>query len=65
MKVKENLASVLKEAGLNDMSEMALSGYYSDFESELATPIMTLVFDLIKANRPDLATRAKNGEWDG
>lgn len=64
MRTKERLAQVLREAKLAKMAALAAQGYYDDFESPLATPIMQLVRDLEAANRPDLAWQAKNGEWD-
>lgn len=65
MKTKERLAGVLRDADLIEMADKATNGFYDDFESENATPIIQLVADLQKAGRLDLADRAKNGEWDG
>ena len=61
----ERLAQVLHAAGLLEMESKARAGYYDDFVSPLATPIMQLVKDLSAVNRKDLAERAMNGEWDG
>jgi hypothetical protein len=65
VKTKERLAAVLREAGLLDMALKAADGAYDDFESDSAMPIRNLVRDLEAAGRPDLAQRAKLGEWDG
>ncbi len=65
MKAKERLAAALSEAGLVAMSERAATGYYADFESPLATPIMQLVSDLREAGAHDLARRAMEGDFDG
>jgi hypothetical protein len=64
MRTKLRLAAVLREAGLLDMAVWAEGGYYDDFETPLATPILQLVTDLTDRGRPDLAERAKSGEWD-
>lgn len=61
---RERLAAALGEAGLSVMQQRAAAGYYDDFESPLATPIIQLVADLREAGREDLAQRAINGEWD-
>lgn len=64
---KERLAAALAETGdpkLTKMIERARAGYYHDFESPLATPIMELVKDLRRAGRHDLAKRAAEGEFD-
>ena len=65
MKTKEKLAQVLRSEGLFDLEKKAREGYYDDFESPLATPIVQLVHDLRERDREDLAVRAINGEWDG
>lgn len=64
MRTKERLAADLRKAGLLNMSLLAAQGYYDDWESALAFPIVQLVTDLEAAGRPDLAQRARNGEWD-
>lgn len=64
MRTKERLAAVLGDAGLGTMQQKAAAGYYDDFESPLATPIVQLVTDLRMEGRDDLAARAMNGEWD-
>lgn len=61
----ERLAQVLHAEGLLEMESKARAGYYDDYRSPLATPIMQLVKDLSAVNRKDLAERAANGEWDG
>lgn len=61
----ERLAAVLEAHGLREMAAKARDGYYDDYRSPLATPIVQLVLDLNKAKRGDLARRAMAGEWDG
>jgi hypothetical protein len=46
------------------MEAKARSGYYDDFKSPLATPIVQLVKDLQKAGQHEIAKRAMNGEFD-
>ena len=64
---KLRLAATLREHGLNEMAACAADGYYDDFESPLALPILQLVQDLRARGRQfyDLAERAMGGEWDG
>jgi hypothetical protein len=61
---KERLAQVLHAAGLLDLERRARAAEFDDFESESATPIVDLVTALEDAGHPELATRARNGEWD-
>lgn len=42
----------------------AIDGYYGDFTSPIAYPIMQLVEDATQAGMPDIALRAQNGEFD-
>jgi hypothetical protein len=65
LKTSERLAQVLHAEGLFEMERKARAGYYDDYHSELATPIIQLVMDLTAAGRNDLADRARNGEFDG
>lgn len=61
----EKLANILSENGApEDMIKKAREGYYDDFKSNLASPIIQLVNDLTKLGFIGLATRAKNGEFD-
>jgi hypothetical protein len=60
----ERLAQVLHAVGLFEMEKKAREGYYDDFRSTLATPIMQLVADLMAAGQTDLARRAREGEFD-
>lgn len=60
----ERLAQVLHAAGLRNLAAKARAGYYDDFRSPLATPIVQLVKDLKAAGRDDIAQRAMNGEFD-
>lgn len=64
MKTSEKLAQVLHAEGLFDMEKRARDGYYDDFESPLATPIVQLVNDLRACGASELANRATNGAFD-
>jgi hypothetical protein len=46
------------------MIARARAGYYDDFRSELATPIIQLVADLRAIHQDDLARRVEAGEFD-
>jgi hypothetical protein len=64
----ERLAHALEAANdpaLAPMIALARAGHYDDFKSDLATPIVQLVNDLERAGHPELAQRAKDGEFDG
>ena len=72
---KEKLAQVLHARGLFDMESKARDGYYDDFQSSVATPILQLVNDLrvkagackdlqIRGAIEGLAKRAIAGEFD-
>ena len=63
-KTKERLAQVLHAAGQFDLEKQARVGVFDDYESESATPIIDLVRALTAAGCPELADRARNGEWD-
>lgn len=65
MKANERLAQALHALGDFDMEKKAREGYYGDFTSPLATPIMTLVQDLDAKGYSALAQRAREGEFDG
>jgi len=60
----QRLAKILYIRGLREMSAKAKAGYYDDFRSPLATPIVQLVVDLTKMGHYDLAERARQGEFD-
>lgn len=65
MNAKERLVTALTEAGAPDgMISKAKRGWYDDFESEIATPIMDLVRDCREAGLNQIAERAKKGEFD-
>lgn len=67
MRTKNKLAEALRKIGLNDMAERAATGYYDDYESELAAPCIQLVADLSKSRKQsaqELLKRVKNGEFD-
>jgi hypothetical protein len=49
---------------LGNMIEAARSGYYSDYDSPLATPCVQLVKDLDFLGLTELSKRAKEGEFD-
>ena len=65
----ERLASALEAAGdpdrLGRLIVRAREGYYGDYSSPLAMPIAQLVHDLTEAGHPEIAERAKLGEFDG
>jgi hypothetical protein len=65
MKTKERLAQALHAEGLFGMEAKAREGYYDDYESPLATPIIQLVTDLREHSANGLAKRAMDGEFDG
>ncbi len=46
------------------MIEFAEYGFYDDYDSPIATPIMRLVADCETAGLEKLALSAKNGEYD-
>lgn len=61
----ERLAALLKQSGCpTDMVDRARSGYYDDYKSPLATPIVQLVNDLRTLGKEALAQRAIDGEFD-
>lgn len=47
-----------------EMSERAGTGYYSDYNSPLATPCIQLVADLRALGLEELAKRAIDGDFD-
>jgi hypothetical protein len=65
MLASERLAQELHAVGEFEMEKKAREGYYGDFTSPLAAPIMTLVNDLQTRGHMDLARRAMNGVFDG
>ena len=61
------LAAALIAAGLYDMADKAVSGYWDDFLSPLDFPISALVAELEKIGTPDallVAEQAKEGDFD-
>ena len=61
----ERLAEALSLAGAPKwMIDNANAGYYDDYKSPVAAPIMTLVFDAEGIGLMDIANRAKAGEFD-
>lgn len=49
---------------IDEMISKAKMGYYSDYDSPLATPCIQLVEDLGKIKAHELIELAKNGEFD-
>jgi len=65
MTTKEKLTKALTDAGApQSMINKARAGYYDDFESTIATPIIALVKDCQSAGLNDLAQRAMSGDFD-
>lgn len=65
MKTKEKLVAALTEARAPEsMISKARTGYYDDFESTIATPILSLVSDCRAAGLNELAARAMAGDFD-
>lgn len=63
----EKLAKALEEANdpkLAEIIEKARQGYYDDYKTTIAFPIIQLVYDLEKAGHPELAQRVRKGEWE-
>lgn len=63
----EKLAKALEAAHdskLSDMIKRARQGYYDDYNTSIQFPIIQLVRDLEAAGYPEIAERARNGEWD-
>lgn len=54
----------LEQRKLYVMAAKARRGHYSDFASPVSFPVIELVKDLEAAGHPDLAARAKNGDFD-
>lgn len=66
MSAKDKLAMALQQAKAPDwMVQKAKEGFYADFESPIATPIMQLVADCRDNGLPELSIMAMNGEFDG
>ncbi len=64
----ERLARALEAADdpvLAHMIVRARAGYYDDYKSTIAWPISELIHDLEQAGHPELAQRARDGEFDG
>ena len=63
----EKLALALEacnDPALKTMIKLARMGHYDDYKSELVAPIFTLVIDAVNAGHPEIAERAKNGDFD-
>ena len=76
MNSKEKLAQALEEVQkqgipgsltwnrIGMMAKKAKEGYYSDYDSPLATPCIQLVKDLEALGLTELSARARDGEFD-
>jgi hypothetical protein len=68
MEINEKLARELEKLGHGNMGHAAREGHYSDFNSKLALPKVTLVSELRAIGTKGakaLAERVINGEFDG
>lgn len=63
--IYEKLAEELEAVGLIQMAAKARVGYYSDFDSTIAFPKITLVEELNALGQKELADRVVAGEFDG
>ena len=62
----EKLAKALEQANApTKMIERARAGYYDDYKSELAFPIIQLVQDATRHELYTVAEQAKAGKFDG
>lgn len=62
----KRLCNALRKPGASkEMISVAARGYYGDFTSPLATPIMQLVEDCRAEGLESIAQMAMNGEFDG
>lgn len=62
----DRLAAALAEAGAPAaMIAKAAAGYYDDYKSPLAFPIMQLRADALALGLGDIAERAADGDFDG
>ena len=60
------LVAALREAAAPAaMIDAALDGLYDDFRSDHDAPISVLVHHALRCGLKEIATRAKNGEFDG
>lgn len=60
-----NLAEAFRAHGDFEMEKRAREGYYGDFTSPLAFPMLQLVEDCRAKGYIRIAERAMNGEFDG
>lgn len=61
----EKLAEALTHASApTSMIQRAREGYYDEYKSSIATPIIALVQDARKYHLNNIALRAVNGEFD-
>lgn len=72
MHTKDQLASALRDVGLDEMAAHAATGYYHDFLSPLDLPAVTLIGDLAAASNHSerraeilhLRNRVIDGDFD-
>lgn len=64
---KQRLADAIREAKPDavELIEAALRGEFDDFESFSPTPQLDLIQALTEAGLNELATRAREGDFDG
>ena len=55
----------IKLEAVKEMRHRAQSGFYGDFTSPIATPITRLVRDATALGLTEVATKARDGEYDG
>jgi carbohydrate-selective porin OprB len=64
-RTKVRLAKDLKDHNAPEwMIKNAIDGYYDDYETDIATPILQLVIDCEKVGLKDIAGKARNGYYD-
>jgi hypothetical protein len=64
MNAKLELIRELEKRQLWGLAQKAKDGYYSDFASPYAAPVVMLVNELSALGHLDLAQRARNGDFD-
>lgn len=62
----KKLCNALRKAGASEeMISLAAQGYYGDFTSPLATPILQLISDCRAEGLESVAKMAMKGDFDG
>jgi hypothetical protein len=64
MNPKQELIRALERRGLWGMVQKAKDGYFSRLGSPYPAPLAQLVKELEALGHPDLAERARNGDFD-